>query len=275
MAWFKVDDRLWGHEKWAAVSMRARGLWVTAGSWAAANETDGRIPTHVLKMLGATKKDAGELVNAGLWRELKTGWTFHQWNQYQPDAASLRAKRNAEADGGALGNHRRWHVSRNVNVPDCEYCQGMPPDDEIEPPTEAEMYRVPDRVPEGVPESGANRGRIAPDPTRYPIDSSVGGGGYVSSDSPATATDIREPWRCAEHQGVDTPCHACKQAKRDHRQREADEAAAAKAAQRQADADTKRAERERIERERAEAEADPDAGRRAIEQFKQARKDVA
>jgi hypothetical protein len=194
--------------------MRARGLWVTAGSWAAANETDGKIPRHVIRTLGGNTKDAAALVEAGLWREAKAGWVFHEWGIYQPDAASLKAKRKAEVEGGIWGNHRRWHLGKNVQVPGCAYCDGMPPEDESEPP---EYDRVPDRGPDGVPESGASR--PVPEPEPDPKSTQVGGGGNLSSDEPEPPppTSILEPWRCANHQGIDTPCLACKTAKANHK----------------------------------------------------------
>lgn len=124
MAWFKVDDRLWGHPKWLAAPPRARALWVTAGSWSASQETDGVIPRHVLATLGGRPTDAAALVSAGLWTTHRQGWRFHDWTDFQPDAASLRAKRDAESAGGAYGNHVRWHVRQGLDVPECPFCSG-------------------------------------------------------------------------------------------------------------------------------------------------------
>lgn len=123
MAWFKVDDRLWGHPKWLSTPVRARGLWVTAGSWAASQDQDGRIPRHVLPALGARPSDAEALVTAGLWATAPDGWVFHDWSVFQPDAASQKARREAESLAGMKGNHLRWHVKKHIAVPDCEFCQ--------------------------------------------------------------------------------------------------------------------------------------------------------
>lgn len=122
MAWFKVDDKLWGHPKWLATPVRARGLWVTAGSWAASQETDGRVPRHVLGTLGGRVVDADALVVTGLWIRDRQGWRFHDWAMFQPDAASQKAKRDAESAAGSLGNHRRWHKKRGLIVEGCEHC---------------------------------------------------------------------------------------------------------------------------------------------------------
>jgi hypothetical protein len=129
MAWFKVDDKLWGHPKWLATPPRARALWVTAGSWSASQETDGVIARHVLVTLGARPADAAALVTSGLWATHRQGWRFHDWAMFQPDAASLRAKRDKESVAGEFGNHQRWHVKRDVIVPECPFCAGEDPED--------------------------------------------------------------------------------------------------------------------------------------------------
>ncbi len=148
MSWFKVDDRLWGHPKWLATPLRARGLWVTAGSWCSSQGQDGEVPRHVLTTLGGTTRDAAALVSSGLWFATDTGWAFHDWDEFQPDAASQRAKRNAESAGGAEGNHIRWHVNRRINVPDCEFCNASGPDRVPESGANPPVPTRPDPIPE-------------------------------------------------------------------------------------------------------------------------------
>lgn len=197
--WFKVDDKLWGHPKWLSVSMRARGLWVSAGSWSAANETDGKIPRHVLRTLGGTPSDAKVLVEASLWREARAGWVFHEWGIYQPDAASLKAKRSAEVEGGIWGNHRRWHIGKNVTVPGCAYCDGMPPEGDVEP---SESDRVPDRGSIGGPESGASRPVPEPEP-----DVQLSKNGGLPKQREGNDQPPIQP--CGERHPSAKACHAC------------------------------------------------------------------
>lgn len=122
MTWGKVDDKLWGHPKWMAATGPARGLWITALSWCMSQETDGFVPRHALVFLGGNTRHAAALVSAGLWEASDGGWRFHDWSEYQPDAASLKAKRQAESVGGQRGNHERWHAGRGVKVAGCEFC---------------------------------------------------------------------------------------------------------------------------------------------------------
>lgn len=133
MPWFKVDDKLHEHRKARKAGKSAIGVWALAGSWSSANGTDGFIPEDVLKRWG-TPADARRLVEAGLWIAEtfhdEDGWRFHDWKHFQPSAAVTAAKKAAEREAGLRGNHRRWHVERNLTDPDCDYC--VMPDQEAD-----------------------------------------------------------------------------------------------------------------------------------------------
>lgn len=265
MAWFKVDDRLYSHPKWVSTPPRARALWVTAGSWCAANGTDGKVPRSALALLGGNAKDAAALVDAGLWRELKSGWIFHEWTIYQPDAASERAKRKADSDAGVRGNHRRWHANRGLVVPECPYCNGLSEDEPPMSPEEEEMHRPPDRVPDRAPDVfSIGSASPVPVPDTH-SDTQVGGGGYVSNaqEPPPPPTrelleSLSEPWRCTNHQGVDAPCHQCKRFKAAWRDLEAEQQKARKDEARRKEQSAAQARRLEAEQTLAEL-ANPEA----------------
>lgn len=124
MPWFKVDDRLAFHPKVMKAGNEAIGLWVRAGSWAAAHLTDGEIPSEMLPILGGNRIQAGRLVRAGLWVEFDGGYKFHDWTVYQPSAEDAKAAEDAEKRGGSWGNHVRWHVKKKVKNANCRYCNG-------------------------------------------------------------------------------------------------------------------------------------------------------
>lgn len=110
MTWFKVDDGFHCHPKVLAVSLTARGLWVTAGSYVSDHRGDGFIPTALVKLHRGTNA-AKELVKAGLWSETDGGYLVHDWLDYQPSreeeekrSADRRSKARAAATarwGGA------------------------------------------------------------------------------------------------------------------------------------------------------------------------------
>lgn len=95
MSWGKVDDGLWGHPKWLATSKGGRALWVTALSWSMDQLTDGHVPRHVLPSLGASARDAADLVRVGLWEVVDGGWIFHDWLERQPSRESVLGEREA------------------------------------------------------------------------------------------------------------------------------------------------------------------------------------
>lgn len=169
MAWAKVDDKLHASVKWRRASKAARGLWVTALSWCSDQENDGHVPSDMLKTLDGTKAEATSLVNAGLWDVTEGGWIFHDWQDYNPDGASKKAKREAESKGGKRGAHTRWHVKENIRVPTCEFCY---------------PNGLPNEVPHGVPMGGGQWGGNAPDPTRTrtPNSSQSEREGFVTRD---------------------------------------------------------------------------------------------
>jgi len=158
VSWFKVDDKLHDHRKARKAGKAAMGVWVLAGSWSMDNETDGFIPEDVLIRWG-TAADAAKLVTAGLWdRETfqdEDGYRFHDWARFQPSAAVTAAKRAKEHEAGLRGNHKRWHVEREIVDPDCEYCYHVP---------DGEPDRVPDPSPERGGESAPSRPEPVPDP---------------------------------------------------------------------------------------------------------------
>lgn len=130
MVFFWVDDKFHEHRKPAQAGLEAVGLWSLAGSYCGDNLTDGFVPERVLSRWATPAKGkrlALALVAAGLWfpdeHDGEAGWRFHDWHLRNPDAASVKAKRDAESAAGSLGNHRRWHLKRGITVPDCEHCR--------------------------------------------------------------------------------------------------------------------------------------------------------
>lgn len=148
MVWFKVDDSLHSHVKAMRAGEAALGLWTLAGSWCAAQLTDGWIPAYAaLRLTPRAAELAAELVRAGLWtpdtRDGEEGWQFHEWGEYQPTRESVTARRQADADRRA-----RWREQRKT--------QASQPDSQAA--SQGASRRDTDRASRGV--------SVLPDPTR-------------------------------------------------------------------------------------------------------------
>lgn len=84
---------------------RAALVYVCSLAWCGAQETDGYVPRSALPYLHGTRKDAGHLLEVGLWQECGDGYLIPDWSQYQVTKEVSNARR-AEARAMAC---RRWH----------------------------------------------------------------------------------------------------------------------------------------------------------------------
>lgn len=98
MPWFKIDDGFWSHPKVLELSDAAIALWVRAGSYCAGHLTDGEVKLSTLRVLGADRDAATELVLAGLWDIVEERWYFHDWVDYQPTREQVLAEREAATE---------------------------------------------------------------------------------------------------------------------------------------------------------------------------------
>lgn len=152
MVWFKVDDSFYDHPKTEELSDSAIALWTRAGSYCAKHLTDGFISHRKAdRMCDSPAIAITELLDAGLWERAADGYRFHDWHEYQPTREEALATSKAKSVGGAVGNHRRWHVERGKVDPECPYCSNS--------------HRSTDRITDQSSESLPNR-PTRPDPAQ-------------------------------------------------------------------------------------------------------------
>lgn len=118
MAWFKVDDGFYDHPKIENLTMAARGLWLTAGTWCAKHLTDGVISKKRVRQLGGTPAQINGLIDAGLWIETHDDsgaecYAFHDWFDMQPSRKQVHEKREIEQQ-----KKREWRAKRTAQTTD-------------------------------------------------------------------------------------------------------------------------------------------------------------
>lgn len=120
MAWFKMDDGVLTHPKFAMIGAADMGVWSWGAAWASRELTNGHIPATVLPLLRGTPENAERLVAAGLWVEVEGGWQYHDWNDYQPapdEVLALREKRKAAGrKGGKLSAQAKAQASAQASA---------------------------------------------------------------------------------------------------------------------------------------------------------------
>ncbi|MGW6531410.1 hypothetical protein [Streptomyces venezuelae] len=100
MPWVRLDDRFPSHRKVALLSDRAFRLYVSGLCWCSENLTEGRILDRELAVVSRVrglKAAAKELEEAQLWDRVSDGWQIHDYLEYNPDRAKIKAERQANA----------------------------------------------------------------------------------------------------------------------------------------------------------------------------------
>jgi len=102
-------------------------LFVVSLAYCKRSDRPGEIHAEQLRVLalglpGNPRKYADALVSVGLWEESDDGWIIPAWlkHNYSPDQLEQR-KATAKAKS-ELGNHRRHHEQKGIQVSDCALC---------------------------------------------------------------------------------------------------------------------------------------------------------
>jgi hypothetical protein len=100
-----LDDRLWCHPKWVALSDRAHRVGIAAICYAHGFGTRGELNASALRTIGATDDTTTELVTVGLWERNadRNAVVIHDWNDYNDDE---RLDRKRELTRERVRRHR-------------------------------------------------------------------------------------------------------------------------------------------------------------------------
>jgi hypothetical protein len=206
---FQVDPDFYDHPKSIGMTDAATALWVRAGSYSAAKLLDGFIAEHVLSTLSRSPEDASaELVARGLWRRVKGGFKFHQWDERN----LTRARVESDRDNERLRKKRQRDEARKAARKAVEnQSQGKNP--------QASNGNVPPGHPPGhPPESGGTPGHVPPVSVSVSLSESVSGSGRAP-DAPNGARPPPQeppPRTCPEHTNdpAPPPCGRCADTRR-------------------------------------------------------------
>lgn len=183
---FQVDPDFYDHPKTIDASDAAVALWTRAGSYSTAKLLDGFVPETALALLSKVADEASaELVRRGLWKRVKGGFRFHQWDQRNLTRARVEETREYERD--KKRRQRQQQVNGHVNGA---------------------------TVPSGHARDGPGTTAGVP-----PVFVSVSGS-VLGSAVPAG----QPPTKCQDHVRVakPPPCGACAEARKAHDQWQAD-----------------------------------------------------
>jgi len=116
LPWVRLDTNFASNPKilelLAAKQFRAAFAYVAALAYAGSHGTDGYIQDTALPFIHATKTDAKQLVDVGLWVADPAGWHINGWDEFQvsDDAAKKRRERAQKGAAARWGNTKRDHL---------------------------------------------------------------------------------------------------------------------------------------------------------------------
>ncbi len=104
------------HPKAMRAGLPALGLHLLAMSYCAGYLTDGYVPEHwVEREQGKHKGLPQALVEAGLWERIEDGYVIHDWLDFNPSGAAVKARRAVRAEAGRKAAEVRWEKERSSN----------------------------------------------------------------------------------------------------------------------------------------------------------------
>lgn len=119
MAWVKLDDQFYMNPKVLAAGPQAVALHIAAMCWVGGQLTDGAIPRTTLPLLlgqaGVGARTVDRLVAEGLWEPTASGWTIHNWLEWNPPAEQVRAERAAGKVRAEKSRRRRAEDAANAH----------------------------------------------------------------------------------------------------------------------------------------------------------------
>lgn len=109
LPWVRLDAQFASNPKILSLiedkKFRSAFVWTASLAYSGAHGTDGFLPSSCLPFLHATKADARNLVDVGLWMECVGGWEINSWAEYQPSNEETQARKE-RAKAAAM---KRWH----------------------------------------------------------------------------------------------------------------------------------------------------------------------
>lgn len=108
LPWVRMDTQ-WPHNpkflmlaedgKWRAITV----YWA-ALAWSGAQGQCGFVPYFALSQIHATRKQAQELLEVGLWDAAEGGWSIHDFADHQPSHEEHERRRKRAQDAAYV----RW-----------------------------------------------------------------------------------------------------------------------------------------------------------------------
>lgn len=104
LPWVRLDTQFPSNPKVLELAAnkqyKAAFAYLCSLAYAGQHGTDGYLPETCLMFIHATKTEANQLVNVGLWIPAPAGWDIHGWDEFQVSDDAARKRRERAQKGG-------------------------------------------------------------------------------------------------------------------------------------------------------------------------------
>lgn len=180
MAWVRIDDSIFLHEKIVTAGNAAVGAWLRMLAWSANHLTDGAIPAKIAAVMSDGDMDAVEaLVDCGLLEQTDRGYSIHDYLKYNPPASEVKEQREAVSEarrqaGLRSGESRRTKDEQSANKTGTKDEQTDEQNtNKIEPRTHARTHSPYDLRSRSLVDHERDRSTTSENGTRIPLDSFI------------------------------------------------------------------------------------------------------
>ena len=120
LSWVRVDSALASNHKVLQLLTERGGdhalcVYIFALGYCARQGLDGFIPEIALGLIHGKKRDSDLLVKVGMWRAAQGGFQIHDYAEFQPSGAEVRARSDRARDAAAARWAKRQPSLKAVN----------------------------------------------------------------------------------------------------------------------------------------------------------------
>lgn len=211
---FQVDPDFYDHPKVDGMSDAAFALWVRAGSYSAAKHTDGFVSDGVVtNTLRYERTVADELVRHRLWRRVRGGFQYHQWDDRNLTRERVEAERRADRERKKAQRAAKNNTPGNARADETNGTTGLGRDGTAQVKG-SNVRSDSGRNPTGIQEDSARNPGVS---VSVSVSESVSGSGRAAEGG-SGPPGAEPPPRCEEHLHDQKPpnCGPCADARREY-----------------------------------------------------------
>lgn len=136
-----MDCGWWRHPRFAGLTPESLFVFQSIVSYSTEHASDGKTPSDLEDLAAAiglrfsiVKKAVPPLIKREILAPDGDLLVVRGWADHNPTTAEMEAYQQARSKKGTLGNHKRWHESKGIVHPDCEWCGDSLNDPPTNPP---------------------------------------------------------------------------------------------------------------------------------------------